>query len=242
VVEEQVNGAMTAQYVWSPVYVDAMIERDTAGGPRLYVQQDAHWNVTALVDTTGTPKERYTYDPYGKATVLNPTTWQVSGSGAHGTSSYGWVYLHQGGRYERYSDAAGMYLFRNRDYSPTLGRWLEQDPAGYAGSGPNLYQALGSAPTVYVDPSGLWCSLNAQALDRMGRGLLAFGAGLFLLNVPNVSTLGVVGACIFWLYAAEQFATGLTDLLFGTTSQSYTAQIFEENSDVLRNVNWRRAL
>ncbi len=76
VVEERLSGttAPTAQYVWSPVYVDAMIERDTAGGPRLYVQQDAHWNVTALVSTSGAVQERYAYDPYGKATVLNPTT------------------------------------------------------------------------------------------------------------------------------------------------------------------------
>jgi YD repeat-containing protein len=29
VVEEQVSGVMTAQYVWSPVYVDALVERDT---------------------------------------------------------------------------------------------------------------------------------------------------------------------------------------------------------------------
>src|SRR5262249_30234567 len=143
VVEEQVSGAMTAQYVWSPVYVDAMIERDTAGGPRLYVQQDAHGNVTALVNTSGAVPERYAYGPDGRATVLT-RMWQVQGSQPHGTSQYGWVYLHQGGRYERYSDAAGLYLFRNRDYSPTLGRWVEQDPAGYAGSGTNLYQAVGS--------------------------------------------------------------------------------------------------
>src|SRR5260370_2147299 len=53
VVEEQASGAMTAQYVWSPVYVDALVERDTASGPRLYVQQDAGWDVTAVGDTAG---------------------------------------------------------------------------------------------------------------------------------------------------------------------------------------------
>jgi len=30
VVEEEVGGSMTAQYVWSPVYVDALVERDTS--------------------------------------------------------------------------------------------------------------------------------------------------------------------------------------------------------------------
>ena len=79
VVEERVSGQAKVQYVWSPVYVDALIERDRdADGnstngleERLYVQQDANWNVTALVDTSGNVKERYIYDPYGQAIVLS---------------------------------------------------------------------------------------------------------------------------------------------------------------------------
>ncbi len=59
VLEEQVGGAAKINYVWSPVYVDAMVLRDrdaTGGGTlseRLWVQQDANWNVTALVNTIG---------------------------------------------------------------------------------------------------------------------------------------------------------------------------------------------
>src|SRR5581483_10345645 len=67
VLEEQVSGSMTAQYVWSPVYVDALVERDS-GGQRLYAQQDANWNVTAVLNATGTVQERYAYDAYGKPT------------------------------------------------------------------------------------------------------------------------------------------------------------------------------
>src|SRR5579884_3758473 len=48
VVEEDVSGAMTNQYVYSPVYVNAMIERDTPT-QRLYVQQDVAWNDSAVV-------------------------------------------------------------------------------------------------------------------------------------------------------------------------------------------------
>jgi hypothetical protein len=48
--------------------VDALVlrDRDTGGDPeldeRLYVQQDANFNVTALVDTAGNVVERYVYD------------------------------------------------------------------------------------------------------------------------------------------------------------------------------------
>jgi RHS repeat-associated protein len=145
VVEEQVGGVMQTQYVWSPMYVDALVERDSKGGPRLYVQQDANWNVTAVVDTTGTVRERYAYDPYGAPTVLDPMTWTPI------TSQFNWIYLHQGGRYD---GLTGLYNFRNRDFSPTLGRWMQQDPAGYD-DGTNLYQYVHSDPTTAVDPYGL---------------------------------------------------------------------------------------
>jgi YD repeat-containing protein len=119
VLEERVGGVARAQYVWNPVNVDTLVlrDRDPSGSgtlsERLYAQHDANNNVTALVDVNGNVVERYDYDPYGQATVLTPT-WATQAGG-----SYGWVYLHQGGRYEGLS---GLYSFRNRDFSPTLGR------------------------------------------------------------------------------------------------------------------------
>ncbi len=77
VLEERVGGNTTVQYVWSPVYIDAMIlrDRDTdANGSldeRLWVQQDANFNVTALVNGSGSVVERYAYDPFGAATFYD---------------------------------------------------------------------------------------------------------------------------------------------------------------------------
>src|SRR5262249_37911476 len=134
--------------------VDALVERDRDADAnplngleeRLYVQQDANFNVTALVDVNGNVVERYVYDPYGAVTVLAPD-WA-----ARAASAYGWVYLHQGGRYDTTS---GLYDFRNRDYSATLGRWLQQDPIGYAGGSPNLYRYERNDPVGVLDPNGL---------------------------------------------------------------------------------------
>src|SRR5439155_1252688 len=70
-----------------------------------------------------------------------------------GSSSYSWVYGHQGGRID---NATGLYAFRNRDYSPTLGRWMENDPIGFAGGDANLYRSLGNAPIRHNDPMGLY--------------------------------------------------------------------------------------
>jgi hypothetical protein len=100
------------QYYDSAVYVDALILRDRSTqnngtlDERLWVQEDSNFNVTAVVNTSGSVVERYVYDPYGKATFLN-ATW-----GTLGGSAYGWIYLHQGGRFDT---TIGLYYFRNRD-------------------------------------------------------------------------------------------------------------------------------
>ena len=82
------------QYVWSPVYVNAMVLRDqytitngvVSAPVRLYVEQDANWNVTALVGYNSTTRqwgvvERFAYTPFGQVTMLNPTTWAPHSDG-----------------------------------------------------------------------------------------------------------------------------------------------------------------
>ena len=47
----------------------------------------------------------------------------------------------------------GLYDERNRDYSPSLGRWMEQDPAQFI-NGANTYQFVNSSPEANVDAQG----------------------------------------------------------------------------------------
>jgi RHS repeat-associated protein len=153
VLEERVMAVTHAQYVWSPVYVDALVLRDrdpsNAGAlsEHLYVQQDANFNVTALVNTSGTVVERYVYDPYGAPTVYDGNWSALAGS------AFAWLYLHQGGRYELQT---GLYQFRNREYSPTLGRFVQRDPIGFAAGDTNIYRSVSDSPENFTDPSGLW--------------------------------------------------------------------------------------
>jgi RHS repeat-associated protein len=134
------------------VYVDAMVLRDRATttpgtlDERLLAQQDANWNVTAVVDGTGAVVERYAYDPFGGVTVLTPSYGSRSGS------SYGWVYQHQGLRDDT---TAGLYEDRNRWYSPTMGRFVSTDPIRFFAGDINLYRVVGNGPTNSFDPTGL---------------------------------------------------------------------------------------
>jgi RHS repeat-associated protein len=151
VLEEDVGGVIQARNVWSPVYVNALVLRDQSSqhngtlDQRLYVQQDANWNVTALVDTSGNVVERYDYMPYSAVTVLNPD-FSVRGS-----SSYAMPYLWQG---ERYDATTGLYRIGVRDVSPVLMRPLQTDPLGLEPDD-NWYRWEGDRPTDAVDPSGL---------------------------------------------------------------------------------------
>ncbi|MEM8875272.1 MAG: RHS repeat-associated core domain-containing protein [Planctomycetota bacterium] len=156
------SGNPTDQYVWSPVYIDAMVLRDSDGAmdddatdltqhadKRHYVQHDANFNITAVAELqnrglsneTATVVERYLYDPYGTRTVLD----------ADGLSDVDFTHGHQGGKHD---ETTGTVHFRFRDLDATLGRWNRQDPLRYV-DGNSVYLATGSRPTILVDPLGL---------------------------------------------------------------------------------------
>ena len=144
----------TDQYVWGESYVDDLVERDHnpdgyygSGTPtvRTYAQHDANYNVTSLTDTSGSVVARIAYDPYGN--ITNSTG--LVGVGGSGVEQ--WLYFHQGGRLD---PSTGLYNFRNRDYSTSMGRWVEQDPAGYV-DGSNIYLARSANPVGFTDAEGL---------------------------------------------------------------------------------------
>jgi len=147
--EDDVSSTSKLTYVWGQRDPDDLVARD-AGNlgavTRTYVQQDANYNVTALIGSSGGVLERFTYDPYGSITVLT-SAWATT------TDSQNWVYYFQGGRY---NSNIGLYYFQNRFYNPTTATWMQQDPTGtqYV-DGANLYQFADSNPAVRTDPLGL---------------------------------------------------------------------------------------
>jgi RHS repeat-associated protein len=91
--------------------------------------QDALGSTIALVDANGNLVTQYAYDPFGNTTVLGATSTNPS--------------QYTG----RENEGNGLYFYRARYYSPLLGRFINEDPLGFAGSGQNFYAYVFDSPT-----------------------------------------------------------------------------------------------
>jgi hypothetical protein len=59
----------------------------------------------------------------------------------------------------------GLYHYRARTYDPAEGRFKQRDPLGHS-DGMNPYQHVGSGPTDFTDPSGLWKEDQHYAITK----------------------------------------------------------------------------
>ncbi|NNM85688.1 MAG: hypothetical protein HKL96_08035, partial [Phycisphaerales bacterium] len=150
---------VTSQTVWSAAYVNSPVLQDSfAAGviqpdSRIYFLHDANWNTTAVVTYNATTQtwgvaQRYVYSPYGSILILN-SDFSTPPSGTQPLVNN----LYQGMTLDQ---VTGLYYARNRNYSPSLGVWISQDPLQYI-NGANTYQMEMSGPVRSVDPSGLDC-------------------------------------------------------------------------------------
>ncbi len=115
---------------------------------RYFYVKDHQQSPAVLVSASGNPIEAYEYAPYGQMTVQSgPTDTPTETIESTIGNPYGYT-----GR--RWDAATGLYYYRNRDYHPGLGRFLQNDPAGYI-DGWNRYAYVANNPASFVDPLGL---------------------------------------------------------------------------------------
>ena len=205
------------QYVWGLRYVHSPVVRwrdgnastapDGTVDDTLYYCTDANFNVTALVNTSGSVVERYIYSPYGERTIYN----------ADWSSTVTWANSYQnvvGFTGHKLDPETGLVYGNRRYYHPTLGRWVTPDPTDYA-DGLNRSLVLASNPVRWGDPLGLYVGPSAVGdvedfVVQTAHGLSELGGGQhrpedvlrgLLLNwvgdIPSWQLLGALGTKVF---------------------------------------------
>jgi len=127
------RGGDLLKYVHGPG-IDEPLAVD-AGGTRSYFHADGLGSIVATTDSSGNVTSRRQYDAWGNLEV--------------GADQPGYAFT---GR--EWDPETGLYYYRARYYDPKIGRFISEDPIGFAG-GPNAYAYVGNLPTSAVDPLGL---------------------------------------------------------------------------------------
>jgi len=130
---------------------------------------DGLGSTIALSDSSGAVQTQYTYEPFGK----------TSYTGTASTNSSQFT--------GRENDSSSLYYYRARYYSPTLQRFIAEDPLDFSGGDVNLYSYVRNSPLTLSDPAG-------QATFEIGLGgSLRFGIGIVGSATIAIDSSGNVG-------------------------------------------------
>jgi RHS repeat-associated protein len=129
------SNILLRRYVHGPWSDEPLVQYDGAGtGTRRWLVADQQGTVVAITDGAGSALNINRYDEYGVPDQANQGRFQYTG--------------------QMYLPEVGLYHYKARAYSATLGRFMQTDPGDYA-DGLNTYAYVHGDPVNGIDPSGL---------------------------------------------------------------------------------------
>jgi RHS repeat-associated protein len=131
---ESQEGTTTASLLFG-LRPDQLFARTTGSGTDSYLT-DRLGSTIALANASAELTTTYSYEPFGASTS----------TGAESDNPYQFT--------GRENDGTGLQYNRARYYSFGAGRFISPDPAGFAGSGTDLYWYGYGDPVDVIDPSG----------------------------------------------------------------------------------------
>jgi RHS repeat-associated protein len=125
--------------------------------------------------------EHYQYDTFGNLVLIADITGTVISTDRSDAVTR---YQYTGRDWDADS---GLQYNRARWYDPATGRWISEDPIGFAGGDANLARYVGNGPTYYVDPSGLEVANNGSTYNPYDSFDSSYSPGHDTggLNVPD---------------------------------------------------------
>lgn len=169
--ERDAGGVVTKRFFPQGV----KIESGTNAGSYFYTR-DHLGSIREVLDASGTVRARYSYDPFGRPTLVEGAA----------IADFGFAGMF-------WSREAELALTLYRAYDPQLGRWLSRDPLRNAEvqEGPNLYAYVANNPVNAVDPLGLCCEKEQADLTAARSPIFTPG----LSQMCDITGMEVVTAC-----------------------------------------------
>jgi RHS repeat-associated protein len=137
------SGAIQRWYAYGLGSNDVLNQTNVVAGTRTAMIPDIQGSVIASLDSSSGTLSKIGYLPYGKS--------------AGATAPFGYTAQRID------PETNGLYYYRARHYSPTLGRFFQTDPFGFSG-GSNLYAYVNNDPLNLTDPSG-FCVEDACVVE-----------------------------------------------------------------------------
>ena len=171
-------GNQTHRYLYG-TGVDQILA-DERGASVVWALADDLGTVRDVVDGGGVVLNHVTYDSYGRViSVTNPAV----------EFRYGFTGREQ-------DSETGLEYYRARYYDSAVGRFISEDPIGFAAGDTNIYRYVGNSPTNFTDPSGnnpllvIWGGLTAGqwlGIGAVGVGGLGTAKQLYDASNPKPS-------------------------------------------------------
>ncbi len=145
------GGDLTQRYLHGPVIDQILAAEDvtslSSAGDVVWPLADNQGTIRDLIDSTGTVLNHLKYNAFGQIT-------------SESNSAVDFLFAYTG---RERDEETGLYYYRARYYDPAVGRFVSEDPIGFAAGDVNVSRYVGNGPVGSVDPNGLEQQENLRA-------------------------------------------------------------------------------